>query len=496
MFSMAYSKPHSIRKRMISNVYSKSYLQNSQDMQEISRVMLDKRLLPLLEDATISETNVDVLELNYAVAMDFINAYLFGLTNGTNFTSNEGTFKRLGFHSGDPFSKRFRHLYHCRKPYTFWPQELPRLTALLHACGIRVVPKFVDAANREIEGWCKELCQITERWMTGSNSKEQIRQPGLVPVVYNQIAKALAEAPNSSHPTNARAAFESASHPTDLTIASELLDQLAAGHETSGITLTYIMYELSKQFTLQASLHAELLTLSTPLQFLPTSRASQPPSSQSSLPSQPNSLPNELPSARAIDALPLLHAITMETLRLHAAILGPQPRMTPSVPTSLAGYSDIPPHTRVSALPYTLHRNAAVFPEPNTWKPERWLDAGKDAKEEMVRWFWAFGSGGRMCVGRHFAVQGETFWVFLVIWVLLVDGMGRFANVMWFWWLEIKLVIAAIYTNYTTTVVDDEGIEQDDGYTVGPVGNKLVLKFRGIGREKNNGVAREGLGAT
>jgi len=51
---------------------------------------------------------------------------------------------------------------------------------------------------------------------------------------------------------------------------------------------------------------------------------------------------------------------------------------------------------------------------------------------------------------------------------------------VWLGALEIKLVIAAIYTNYTTRVIDDEGIEQDDGYTVGPVANKLILRFEKV----------------
>ena len=47
--------------------------------------------------------------------------------------------------------------------------------------------------------------------------------------------------------------------------------------------------------------------------------------------------------------------------------------------------------------------------------------------------------------------------------------------------LEVKLVVAAVYTNYNTKIIDDEGIEQDDGYTVGPVGNKLILRFEKVG---------------
>jgi hypothetical protein len=42
---------------------------------------------------------------------------------------------------------------------------------------------------------------------------------------------------------------------------------------------------------------------------------------------------------------------------------------------------------------------------------------------------------------------------------------------------EIKLVIAAVYSNFRTHIVNDEGIEQTDGYTCGPASNKLFLKF-------------------
>ena len=45
---------------------------------------------------------------------------------------------------------------------------------------------------------------------------------------------------------------------------------------------------------------------------------------------------------------------------------------------------------------------------------------------------------------------------------------------------EIKLVIAAVYSNFRTYIVDDEGIEQMDGYTTGPVSNKLFLRFEKV----------------
>ena len=45
---------------------------------------------------------------------------------------------------------------------------------------------------------------------------------------------------------------------------------------------------------------------------------------------------------------------------------------------------------------------------------------------------------------------------------------------------EVKLVIAAVYSNFRTHIVNDDGIEQTDGYTCGPTGNRLVLRFEKV----------------
>jgi unspecific monooxygenase len=84
MFSTTLSKPHSARKRMIPNIYSKSYLHSSPQLPAISQTLIYDRLLPIIQSAGKSIV-LDVLELNFAVTMDFINAYLFGLPNGSNF---------------------------------------------------------------------------------------------------------------------------------------------------------------------------------------------------------------------------------------------------------------------------------------------------------------------------------------------------------------------------------------------------------------------------
>lgn len=44
----------------------------------------------------------------------------------------------------------------------------------------------------------------------------------------------------------------------------------------------------------------------------------------------------------------------------------------------------------------------------------------------------------------------------------------------------MKLVAAAIYTNFRTTIVDDENVEANDAYTVKPSSDKLILKFHPV----------------
>lgn len=41
----------------------------------------------------------------------------------------------------------------------------------------------------------------------------------------------------------------------------------------------------------------------------------------------------------------------------------------------------------------------------------------------------------------------------------------------------MKLITAAVYSNYTTQIVDDTGIEQGDGYTGRPASEQLWLRF-------------------
>ena len=371
---MVNNRQHAARKRILANLYSKTAIQSSPEIRKISRALLIERFLPIIDAAARDQDPVDILELGSAFAMDFISAYLFGLSNSSNLLQDLKT------------RTQWLAVYHSTKPYSFWPQEFPALTSFLSRFHVRVLPRWVDIASDEVKDLCLKMFKDVDSFSKESGSLSRAEEFGSTePVVYNQLSRFLGSSTEAL-------SSESSSQPS-LSIASELMDHLAAGHETTGVTLTYLMHELSQRPILQSSLRSELLSLSPPLTYHSLSTTTTDSS--------------ELPHPRALDALSLLDAILMETLRLYPAAPGPQPRITPVTPTTLAGYPNVPGGVRVSAQAYSLHRNPEVFPKPETWNPERWLRASDRSKHEMMRWFWAFGSGARMCIGSHFAMHGK-----------------------------------------------------------------------------------------
>ena len=370
MFTMTGSKPHSYRKRMMSNAYSKSFLQSSPHMRVISDDIIYDRLLPILHNAASSNSPLDMFEINQALTMDFVSAYLFGLKNASNLLQDE------------PFRRKFVHAYQCRKPFEFYNQEIPETVSWLQSFGVRLIPKWCDDANEFLNDWTLDL-------LDKADETQASKDPGIEPIIYKQLKQAMdKDLPSKDD----KAAYEKALKQQRLDIACEIYDQLTAGHETSAVGLTYLFWQLSKHPDMQKELREELLTLDPAITYPRTSKET------------------ELPLPKSVDNLPLLEAILTETLRLHAPIPGIQPRVTPSPSCSLAGYDNIPANTRVNAQAYSLHRNPEVYPDPETWQPKRWLKECNSASdlEMRRRWFWAFGSGGRMCVGSNLALQGKS----------------------------------------------------------------------------------------
>ncbi|KAI1078899.1 cytochrome P450 3A12 [Whalleya microplaca] len=418
MFSSVHAKHHSVRKRMVSNVYSKSHIHTSPALAAQSEAILNSRLMPLL-DASVLDTQkphgINVHSLFCAVAMDFISAYCFGIHNSANFIQNKS------------YREHWLTLYTTRKGYSFFTQELPRLSKALSYVGIDPTPAWVHAANRELEAWCKKLSDATLQYLekTGSTSVDSADDPVVVRALLVGLEKEEKINGESSH------IYSTAILHRESSVASEILDHVLAGQETTGVALTYLSYHLSESPELQRDLRTELLSLEPNMSLKDGKIA--------------------IPSSNHLDNLPLLHSVIMETVRRYAPAGGPEPRVTPASPCHIGPY-EVPGGVRVSASAYNLHRDEKAFPDPDIWDHTRWLQAKVDTEKdkEARRQFWGFSSGGRMCLGSNFAMH------------------------------DMKLTIAAIYSNYISHVVDDTGIEQTDAYTGHPASNSLYLRFEKI----------------
>jgi cytochrome P450 len=76
----------------------------------------------------------------------------------------------------------------------------------------------------------------------------------------------------------------------------------------------------------------------------------------------------------------------------------------------------IPAGTRIGLNIYALHHNPAYFPDPFTYKPERWISSSDGSKTTGA--FMAFSIGPRGCAGKSMAYQlvsiamAKTLWYF------------------------------------------------------------------------------------
>ncbi|PSK34958.1 hypothetical protein B9Z65_1541 [Elsinoe australis] len=202
--------------------------------------------------------------------------------------------------------------------------------------------------------------------------------------------------------------------------AAECMDHMAAGVETTGDGLCFLMHELS----------------------LPRSQYVQ------------ERLREELrgnPDTK-LDSLEYLDAVVKEGLRRFPPIPMSLPRYVPAGGRTICGY-DLAEKTVVSCNSYSMHLlNEDVYPEAYRFEPERWLD-DKDRLPEMNRMLFTFAAGGRGCVGRNLAL------------------------------LEMKTLLREVYSRFKTTLPLDmeEEMEIDDQVIASrPKNFKALLCFEEV----------------
>lgn len=97
--------------------------------------------------------------------------------------------------------------------------------------------------------------------------------------------------------------------------------------------------------------------------------------------------------AREIERLPYLNAVLREGLRLSLGIAAGLLRVVPPAGANIADNA-IPGGTIVSCASKFVHYAPEIFPSPEAFRPERWLE-----NPELDNSLVAFSKGPRACIG-------------------------------------------------------------------------------------------------
>jgi cytochrome P450 len=158
-------------------------------------------------------------------------------------------------------------------------------------------------------------------------------------------------------------------------VRDEVMTLLLAGHETTALALTWAFLLLDRNPDARDRLEAELSAV----------------------------LGDRPASPEDVAALPFTQAVVNETLRLYppAYVTGRE-----AVRDTVIGGVPIPNRHIVLISIYATHRDPRFFPEPDSFRPDRWLDG---LEKRLPRGaFMPFGMGSRKCIGSSFAMMEAT----------------------------------------------------------------------------------------
>jgi hypothetical protein len=347
LFTFPSVAEHAKRKRLLAHAYSKSSILKDYPASIIEDKIRD--FLDLLERTTQTD-GIEIFSALHYYSIDVITTFLYGTTQVGATTATKGTLEHR-----------------------------------------RLLNDILDDSRRRLSWFAVHLPSLTSWLYTRSGVLEHLIKPILPmqkPATYTGIRAHALRAMHNYREADA-ATREGARNSIiarlwkvkddvqldDLEVASECADHLLAGIDTTSDTLMFLIWALSlpKHSHIQRKLVDECSSIDADV------------------------IENGVVDLDVADRLPYLDAVIKETLRLYAPLPASEPRMSP-VDSVIDGYV-IPRGTVCSMAPYSLHRNADVFPNPLVWDPERWLNADGDALADMKKWWWPFASGARMCIG-------------------------------------------------------------------------------------------------
>jgi cytochrome P450 len=161
----------------------------------------------------------------------------------------------------------------------------------------------------------------------------------------------------------------------DAEIRDQVLVFLLAGHDTTGLALTYTLHLLGRHVEVQERVRDEARKM----------------------------LGEETPTPAVLSRLGYTTMVLQEAMRLYPPVYALGRRISDG---ERFGSYTIPPGADVVVAPWVTHRHPAFWPDPERFDPQRFspeLQAQRHAYAYVP-----FGGGPHACIGRHFALLEAT----------------------------------------------------------------------------------------
>jgi cytochrome P450 len=159
--------------------------------------------------------------------------------------------------------------------------------------------------------------------------------------------------------------YEDGEPMSDREIRDHLITLLLAGHETSAVAIAWAIYYLHREPVVLRKLRSEIVGLGSN------------------------------PAPESLVRLPYLGAVVSESLRIEPIVTDIVRRCR--VPFKVREWT-VPAGQNIAVIVGAILRDERVFPEPERFRPERFLERNFHAGE-----FLPFGGGQRRCLGAAFA---------------------------------------------------------------------------------------------